>query len=126
MVLEFRFKYLSKNKTLGKFLDFAAKKSECEYKIVQKLDFVYLYVKCSEKSLGEFSNSLSKYLPMSIFYYDIVINTLPDFPNVQAMSLEQDNLKPSDIYLDFGYNNLSNFSIAFKNKFGFNPSEASS
>lgn len=92
MVLEFRFKYLSKNKTLGKFLDFAAKQSDCEYKIVQKLDFVHLYVKCSEKSLGEFSESLSKYLPMSIFYYDIVINTLPDFPNVQTMSLEQDNL----------------------------------
>lgn len=41
-------------------------------------------------------------------------------------TLEKDNLKPSDIYLDFGYNNLSNFSIAFKNKFGFNPSETSS
>ena len=40
--------------------------------------------------------------------------------------LEQGKLKPSDIYLDFGYNNLSNFSIAFKNKFGFNPSEISS
>lgn len=40
-------------------------------------------------------------------------------------TLEQNNLKPSDIYLDFGYNNLSNFSIAFKNKFGFNPSETS-
>ncbi len=41
-------------------------------------------------------------------------------------TLEQDNLKPSDIYLDFGYHNLSNFSIAFKNKFGINPSEISS
>jgi len=41
-------------------------------------------------------------------------------------TLEQGNLKPSDIYLDFGYNNLSNFSTAFKNKFGFSPSEASS
>ncbi|PIB38280.1 helix-turn-helix domain-containing protein [Maribacter sp. 4G9] len=40
--------------------------------------------------------------------------------------LEQDNLKPSDIYLEFGYNNLSNFSIAFKNKFGFSPSETCS
>lgn len=29
----------------------------------------------------------------------------------------------SDIYLDFGYNNLSNFSSAFKKKFGINPSE---
>jgi len=38
-------------------------------------------------------------------------------------TLEQGELKPSDIYLDFGYNNLSNFSIAFKNKFGFSPSE---
>lgn len=37
--------------------------------------------------------------------------------------LTQENLKPSAIYLDFGYNNLSNFSIAFKNKFGINPSE---
>ncbi len=40
-------------------------------------------------------------------------------------TLEKGVLKPSDVYLDFGYNNLSNFSIAFKNKFGFNPSETS-
>lgn len=36
--------------------------------------------------------------------------------------LQIGKLKPSDIYLDFGYNNLSNFSIAYKNKFGINPS----
>lgn len=41
-------------------------------------------------------------------------------------TLEEGVLKPSEIYLDFGYNNLSNFSIAFKNKFGFSPSETSS
>ena len=35
--------------------------------------------------------------------------------------LESENVKPSDIYLDFGYNNLSNFSAAFKNKFGKSP-----
>ena len=35
--------------------------------------------------------------------------------------LEKGKLKSSDIYFDFGYNNLSNFSIAFKNKFGFSP-----
>ncbi|WP_026836993.1 helix-turn-helix domain-containing protein [Gillisia sp. JM1] len=39
--------------------------------------------------------------------------------------LEQGDSKPSDIYLDFEYNNLSNFSTAFKNKFGFSPKEAS-
>ena len=38
-------------------------------------------------------------------------------------TLEQGDVKPSDIYLHFGYNNLSNFSIAFKNKFGISPSE---
>jgi len=37
--------------------------------------------------------------------------------------LAQGQLKPSEIYLDLGYNNLSNFSIAFKNKFGYCPSE---
>lgn len=41
-------------------------------------------------------------------------------------TLEQGELKASEIYLDFGYKNLSNFSIAFKNKFGFSPSEVSS
>lgn len=41
-------------------------------------------------------------------------------------TLEKGKLKPSDIYQDFGYNNLSNFSIAFKNKFGFSPNQACS
>lgn len=39
----------------------------------------------------------------------------------ELLSTEQ--VKPSEIYSYFGYNNLSNFSIAFKNKFGVNPSE---
>lgn len=46
--------------------------------------------------------------------------------NKAKETLEEGHLKPSEIFLDFGYNNLSNFSIAFKNKFGFNPSEISS
>ncbi|QFZ55088.1 helix-turn-helix transcriptional regulator [Oceanihabitans sp. IOP_32] len=37
--------------------------------------------------------------------------------------LEGGELKASEIYLDIGYNNLSNFSVAFKNKFGINPSD---
>lgn len=37
--------------------------------------------------------------------------------------LDQGKLSPSDIHLEFGYNNLSNFSAAFKNKFGFSPSD---
>ncbi len=37
--------------------------------------------------------------------------------------LEIGTLKSSDIYQDLGYNNLSNFSSAFKAKFGINPTE---
>lgn len=37
--------------------------------------------------------------------------------------LESGNLRSSDIYLEAGYNNLSNFSTAFKNKFGVSPQE---
>ncbi|WP_299710390.1 AraC family transcriptional regulator [uncultured Tenacibaculum sp.] len=37
--------------------------------------------------------------------------------------LEESTSTPSDIYLDFGYNNLSNFSTAFKNKFGVSPNQ---
>ncbi|WP_029596759.1 helix-turn-helix domain-containing protein [Flavobacterium sp. ACAM 123] len=40
--------------------------------------------------------------------------------------LQAGELKASDIYLDVGYNNLSNFSVAFKNKFGISPTEVSS
>jgi len=37
--------------------------------------------------------------------------------------LAEGKLTASDIYLRFGYNNLSNFSAAFKNKFGKSPTE---
>lgn len=35
--------------------------------------------------------------------------------------MEQHNVKASDIYLEIGYKNLSNFSTAFKNKYGISP-----
>ncbi|MBB6462306.1 helix-turn-helix domain-containing protein [Flammeovirga kamogawensis] len=37
--------------------------------------------------------------------------------------LEMENRTPSDIYMDLGYHNLSNFSNAFKKKFGVSPTE---
>ncbi|WP_266203381.1 helix-turn-helix domain-containing protein [Pontibacter kalidii] len=39
--------------------------------------------------------------------------------------LEQTQLSPSDIYMEIGYNNLSSFSTAFKNRFGFSPKDFS-
>lgn len=35
--------------------------------------------------------------------------------------IESGKRKSTEIYMDFGYNNLSNFSAAFKNKFGKSP-----
>lgn len=37
--------------------------------------------------------------------------------------LLEGKMKSSDIYLDFGYKNLSNFSAAFKKKFGLSPNQ---
>ena len=41
--------------------------------------------------------------------------------NQARIVLEKGSKKASEIYLDYGYNNLSNFSIAFKNEFGYSP-----
>lgn len=38
--------------------------------------------------------------------------------------LTRNKVRPSEIYLDFGYENLSNFSAAFKNEFGYTPKQA--
>lgn len=40
--------------------------------------------------------------------------------------LQEGVFKPSEIYEDFGYNNLSNFSSAFKKEFGFSPNKITS
>ncbi|WP_245576556.1 helix-turn-helix domain-containing protein [Flexithrix dorotheae] len=37
--------------------------------------------------------------------------------------IDKKNKKPSEIYLDLGFEDLSHFSYAFKKKFGFTPSE---
>ena len=38
-------------------------------------------------------------------------------------ALSSSKVKPSDIFMDFGYENLSNFSAAFKNEFGYSPKQ---
>ncbi|EKO3941390.1 helix-turn-helix transcriptional regulator [Vibrio fluvialis] len=37
--------------------------------------------------------------------------------------IEQKHQKPSDIYLELGFENLSHFSFSFKKRFGYNPSQ---
>ena len=40
--------------------------------------------------------------------------------------LSSNKVKPSEIFMDFGYDSLSNFSIAFKNEFGYSPKQVHS
>ena len=37
--------------------------------------------------------------------------------------LSNNRVKPSEIFMDFGYESLSNFSTAFKNEFGYSPKQ---
>ncbi|MCW5961586.1 MAG: helix-turn-helix transcriptional regulator [Pyrinomonadaceae bacterium] len=41
----------------------------------------------------------------------------------KAKEMLEKGKKPSEVYFNFGYSDLSNFSIAFKNKFGISPKE---
>ncbi|MFA6740236.1 MAG: hypothetical protein WCR78_01980 [Arcobacteraceae bacterium] len=90
MVLKFKFTYKSSDKTLSKFLDFASKQFDCEYKIYQELDFVCLYIKANEEILEKFSESLSVYIPMSIYYYDVQIEVIDEIPSLDFICLNQD------------------------------------
>jgi AraC-like DNA-binding protein len=42
---------------------------------------------------------------------------------VAHYQIENNSKKPSEIYLDLGFESLSHFSFAFKKLFGFNPTE---
>jgi len=90
MVLKFKFTYKSSDKTLAKFLDFASKQFTSEYKIYQQLDFVYLYIEEKEEVLEKFSQSLSFYIPMSIYYYDIQVEVVDKIPFFDIISLDQE------------------------------------
>ncbi|HJE03603.1 MULTISPECIES: hypothetical protein [Arcobacteraceae] len=92
MVLEFKFNYKSSNKTLMKFLDFVAKKFNCDYKIYQKLDFVYLYIEAEDEILEEFSNTLSLYVPMSIFYYGLELEVVEKLPLETSSSFDEESI----------------------------------
>ena len=94
MVLQFKFKYLSNNGTLLKFLDSCAKKFDCEYKILQENEFIVLYIKGELEVLELFSTKLSSYLPMSIYFYDSEIDMVDEFPFGKNLEIKDDFVLP--------------------------------
>ncbi len=99
MVLKFKFKYKATNKTYVNILHFIVKKFECKYKILQDLEYVYLLVESQEeKVLEELSNTLSKYLPMSIYYEGLevdVVKKIPQIKSIQAQNKSLNSFCPS-------------------------------
>ena len=92
MVLQFKFKYLSSDKTLAKFLHNTVKDFDCDFKILQDLDYVYLFLEANEQTVEAFSNTLSTNLPMSLYYYELSVDVVKRMPSNETMDLTQDKL----------------------------------
>ncbi|RXJ88877.1 hypothetical protein CRV01_09660 [Arcobacter sp. CECT 8983] len=92
MVLKFKFKYEATNKTYVNILHSFIKNHECEYKILQDLEHVYLLVEAKEEVLEEVSNNLSKYLPMSIYYEGLEVDVVKTMPKLESVKAEEQAL----------------------------------
>ena len=134
MILRFKFIYKSSDKTLAKFLDFACKKFDCTYKIFQKQDEVFLYIELNEEQMNLFLESISSFIPLSIYYYDVQVDLVEQIPKNDSISLheektisfcpsclkEVENEKNKDYYNAFKSCNICNIwenpSFIFDNK----------
>lgn len=93
MVLKYKFKYKATNKTYVNILHSIVEKYECEYKILQDLEHVYLLVEAQdEKIIEELSNDLSKYLPMSIYYEGLEVDVVKKMPQIESIKAEVKSL----------------------------------
>lgn len=80
MVLHYKFKYCSNNNMLVNLLVNCSKSFALEYRITRQNNIINLFAEASIEILHEFSEKLSKYIPMSIFFKEVEvknINTLP-------------------------------------------------
>ena len=92
MVLKFKFKYKSSNKTYVNILHSFIENYECKYKVLQDLDNVYLLVEAKEQVLEEVSNNLSKYLPMSIYYEGLEVDVVKSMPDLESTKADNQAL----------------------------------
>ncbi|NVJ53668.1 MAG: hypothetical protein HWD90_08220 [Campylobacteraceae bacterium] len=98
MVLKFKFKYKASTKTYVNILHSFIENYECEYKILQDLDHIYLLVEAKEETLEDLSNNLSNFLPMSIYYEGLevdVVKTMPKLESVKAEAQSFNSFCPS-------------------------------
>lgn len=94
MVLHFKFKYLSRNGTLLKFLSTCVQMFPCEYKILKKNNFISLYVKANDDILEIITNKLSSYLPMSIYFTASSIQACENLPFGNNLEIQDDSILP--------------------------------
>lgn len=94
MVLLYKFKYISKDYTLIRFLDYIVKQFDFDYKILREKDYVFLYVESQTDILDELSNALSSNLPMSLFYYEIKVEVVHSLPKQESIQIIKDKPIP--------------------------------
>ncbi len=94
MILQFKFKYLSNNGTLIKFIKTCASSFECEYKVYKEDEFIVLYVQAPLEVLELFSTSLGTTLPMSIYLYETQVVDVASFPIQESININDDFVLP--------------------------------
>lgn len=81
MVLHYKFEYVSNNNMLINLLSSCSNGFEVEYKIIRDKNITSLFVKSSIEILESFSDALSQFVPMSIFFKNIEVQKVDELPN---------------------------------------------
>ncbi len=81
MILQYKFKYLSNNNTLTRFLINIAKETNIKYKLTKNEDNINIFVQGDEDEQTNFSNNISSYLPISIFSKESSVELAEKMPD---------------------------------------------
>ena len=90
MVLHYKFEYVSNNNMLLNILNSFSKRFGLEYKITRENDIINLFVKSSLETLEEFSDTLSHFVPMSIFFKNIDVHNVEELPS-NSLEIKDDS-----------------------------------
>ena len=93
MVLHYKFEYASNNSMMTEHLKRCAESFVLDYRIQQDQSFIHLFVQSSTEILTEFSNKLSHYIPMSIFFKDVTVHSVEAMPDQSIAIIDESPLQ---------------------------------
>jgi len=88
MILAFEFHYISQNALLENLLETICEEFDIHYAIGKSKNIITLKVEADEQKLTEFSNFISKRLPLSIFFKSTAVNVVDDM-NVDLLEKQK-------------------------------------